>query len=413
MKQSRPLLPRPHSNVQRRDFLKLMGAGGIALSAGGLSFASRLAAQDAATVAFWATATLDIGEKWPEFVKQNGVTPEFTDNGNDLGPVIARLAAGNANDLFDIGGFQGGAEKELARQGVIIPWDTAKIPNYESLWQWAKDIPYLKHEGKQYGIPAVVNADSIIYRPDKLGKIDSYGVIFDPKLKGRVAMEDAWINSAIFTAMYLKESENQPIADPGNLSESELGLVMEFLIKHKSDGQFRTFWNGWEQGVQLVADQEVDAMTGWEPIVYEGRKRGLQVEYAAPVEGYEGWGNNMVLLKGAGDRGVSDTAHKFVDGLLGGFYGCELGQARGYLCTDRQQRRLRQGPSGRIQAGGSRKAGRARQGEVCRQDLLAECAAGQFPALRRVVAEAAQCLRSMTGSGNPLLPQPPTLEGSA
>ncbi len=28
-------------------------------------------------------------------------------------------------------------------------------------------------------------------------------------------------------------------------------------------------------------------MTGWEPIVYEGRKRGLQVEYAAPVEGYE------------------------------------------------------------------------------------------------------------------------------
>jgi putative spermidine/putrescine transport system substrate-binding protein len=262
-KQSRPLLPRPHSNVQRRDFLKLMGAGGIALSAGGLSFASRVAAQDAATVAFWATATLDIGDKWPEFAKQNGVAPEFTDNGNDLGPVIARLAAGNANDLFDIGGFQGGAEKELARQGVIIPWDTAKIPNYESLWQWAKDIPYLKQDGKQYGIPAVVNADSIIYRPDKLGKIDSYGAIFDPKLKGRVAMEDAWINSAIFTAMYLKESENQPIADPGNLSESELGLVMEFLIKHKSDGQFRTFWNGWEQGVQLVADQEVDAMTGW------------------------------------------------------------------------------------------------------------------------------------------------------
>ncbi len=32
---------------------------------------------------------------------------------------------------------------------------------------------------------------------------------------------------------------------------------MEFLIKHKTDGQFRTFWNGWEQGVQLVANEEV------------------------------------------------------------------------------------------------------------------------------------------------------------
>ncbi|MGY5774750.1 ABC transporter substrate-binding protein [Rhizobium sp. LEGMi135b] len=317
------------SNMQRRDMLKLMGAGAAALSVGGLS-ATRAMADDA-TVAFWGTATLDIGDKWQEFTRQSGVSPEFTDNGNDVGPVVARLAAGNANDLFDVGGFQGGAERELAKQGLIAPWDVSKISNFAGIWQWAKDIPTLTYEGKQYGIPTVVNADSIIYRPDKLGKVDSYGVIFDPKLKGRVAMEDAWINSAIFTAIYLKEAENKPIKEPGNLTESELGLVMEFLIKHKKDGQFRTFWNGWEQGVQLVANEEVDAMTGWEPIVYEGRKRGLQVEYAAPVEGYEGWGNNTVLLKGATERGKADVAHKFVDALLAGLYGCELGKARGYL----------------------------------------------------------------------------------
>ncbi len=315
--------------MQRRDMLKLMGAGAAALSFGGLATTPAMA--DDATVAFWGTATLDIGDKWQEFTRQSGVSPEFTDNGNDVGPVVARLAAGNANDLFDVGGFQGGAERELAKQGLIAPWDVSKIPNFVGIWQWAKDIPTLTYEGKQYGIPTVVNADSIIYRPDKLGKVDSYGVIFDPKLKGRVAMEDAWINSAIFTAIYLKEAENKPIKEPGNLTESELGLVMEFLIKHKKDGQFRTFWNGWEQGVQLVANEEVDAMTGWEPIVYEGRKRGLQVEYAAPVEGYEGWGNNTVLLKGATERGKADVAHKFVDALLAGLYGCELGKARGYL----------------------------------------------------------------------------------
>ncbi|WP_377293641.1 PotD/PotF family extracellular solute-binding protein [Rhizobium sp. SG2393] len=318
------------SNASRRDMLKLMGLGGAALGLGSLGFGGRSVAEEM-SVAFWATATLDIADKWQTFTELTGVAPQFTDNGNDIGPVVARLAAGNANDLFDVGGFQGGAEKELAKQGHIVPWDLSKIPNYASVWQWAKDIPYLKLDGQQIGIPTVVNADSIIYRPDKLGKVDSYGVIFDPKLKGRVAMEDAWINSAIFTAMYLKEAENKPINDPGNLSESELGLVMEFLIKHKTDGQFRTFWNGWEQGVQLVANEEVDAMTGWEPIVYEGRKRGLQVEYAAPVEGYEGWGNNTVLLKGAVDRGTADAAHAFVNGLLGGFYGCELGATRGYM----------------------------------------------------------------------------------
>ena len=120
--------------------------------------------------------------------------------------------------------------------------------------QWAKDIPYLTYQGKVYGVPAVINADSMIALEDKVGNVDSYGVVFDPKLKGKTAMEDAWINSAIFTAIYLKNSENAKIAEPGNLTPDELGLVMEFLIKHKKDGQFRTFWSGWEQGVQLVAN---------------------------------------------------------------------------------------------------------------------------------------------------------------
>ena len=317
------------SNLQRRELLKLMGMGGAAMATG-LGLSGQAFAQDA-NLAFWASGTLDIGENWSQMTADTGLSQTFTDNGNDMGPVVARLAAGNANELFDIGGFQGGAEKELARQGQIVPWDISKIPNYEQVWQWARDISYLQSEGKQYGLPTVVNADSIIYRKDKLGFVDSYGVIFDPKLKGRVAMEDAWINSAVFAAIYLKEAESQPIGDPGNLTESELGLVMEFLIKHKSDGQFRTFWNGWEQGVQLVADEEVDAMTGWEPIVYEGRKRGLDVEYAAPVEGYEGWGNNTVLLRGAEERGLTDAAHTFANWLLDGYYGCQMATTRGYI----------------------------------------------------------------------------------
>ena len=319
------------SNLERRRVLKMIGVGSLAAASGSSLAALRAAAADDKQVAFWATATLDIGKDWDRLQKETGIGLTFTDNGNDLGPILTRIAAGNANDLFDTGGFQGGAERELARQGAIIPWDITKIPNYAGVWPSAKAIPSLMQDGKQYSIPTVLNADSIIYRKDKLGTVDSYGVVFDPKLKGKVAMEDAWINSAIFAAIYLKESENKPIKDPGNLTSDELGLVMEFLIKHKRDGQFRTFWSGWEQGVQLVSNDEVDAMTGWEPIVYEGRKRGLAVDYAVPKEGYEGWSNNTVLMKGAGERGVTPAAHAFVNWMLGGFYGCELGTSRGYM----------------------------------------------------------------------------------
>lgn len=82
----------------------------------------------------------------------------------------------------------------------------------------------------------VVNVDFIIYWFDKFGKVDSYGVIFDKKLKGWVVMEDVWINSVIFIVMYLKEFENKLIKDLGNLLELEFGFVMEFLIKYKKDG---------------------------------------------------------------------------------------------------------------------------------------------------------------------------------
>jgi len=315
--------------LTRRQLMQRAALGAGALAVGGLGLPRRsLAADD---VNFWASATMDIGDGWKTFTDESGVGVVFTDNGNDPGPVVAKLAAGNANDIYDVGGLQGGSEKALAKQGLIAPWDLSKIPNYETIWQWARDIPYITYEGKTFGIPAVINADSMIALKDKVGIVDSYGVIFDPKLKGKTAMEDAWINSAIFTAMYLKESENAPIAEPGNLTPDELGIVMEFLIKHKKDGQFRTFWNGWEQGVQLVANEEVWVMTGWEPIVYAARERGIDAYYAAPKEGYEGWGNNTILLKGAVDRGLSDTAHAFANALLAGFYGCTLGKLRGYV----------------------------------------------------------------------------------
>ncbi len=317
------------SNLSRRQMLKMTAGSVGALAAS--SMLPGMAHAAGGDISFWGSGTLDIGDKWQRAADDASLTISFTDNGNDPGPVVARLVAGNANAVYDVSGLQGGAEKELAAQGAIAPWDTSKIANWDKVWQWAKDIPFLYHEGKQYGLPGVVNADSIIYRKDKLGVVDSYGVIFDPKLKGRVAMEDAWINSAIFAAMYLKESENAPINEPGNLTEDELGLVMEFLIKHKRDGQFRTFWSGWEQGVQLVANEEVDAMTGWEPIVYEGRKRGLDVEYAAPVEGYEGWGNNLLLHRGAVERGLGDAAHEFANWIYDGYYGAHLTQMRGYV----------------------------------------------------------------------------------
>src|SRR6202166_4480192 len=217
--------PGIRAQLTRRKLLQdaALGAGALAVETVSLPRAARAADE----INFWASGTLDIGDDgWKVFANESGVTVNFTDNGNDPGPVVAKLAAGNANDIFDVGGLQGGSEKELAKRGLIAPWDLAQIPNYSSVWEWAKNIPYVTFEGKVYGIPTVVNADSMVALRNRVSSADSYGVIFDRTLRGKTAMEDAWINSVIFTAMYLKNSENARISEPGDLTADELGLVM-------------------------------------------------------------------------------------------------------------------------------------------------------------------------------------------
>jgi putative spermidine/putrescine transport system substrate-binding protein len=313
------------SGVSRRELLRVLGIAGISCGLYGCGIAKHK------NLRLYGTGTLDIGSQWDRLDRDLGFTVTFKDNGNDTGPVITQMIAENAAMDYDLGGLQGGAEAELARAGKIIPWDLKKIKNWDAMWDWARSIKYTKWQGQQFGIPVVINADSMIYLPKRVGKVDSYFSVFDPKLKGKTAMEDAWINSVIFTAIYRKENALQHIVDPGDLTLDELGEVMEFLIKKKRDGQFRTFWRGWEQGLDLIAREEVWVMTGWEPIVYAARAKGVGAEYAVPKEGYEGWSNDLLLHVGAQDRGMVDAAHAFADWELGGFYGCALTKLRGYV----------------------------------------------------------------------------------
>jgi putative spermidine/putrescine transport system substrate-binding protein len=290
-------------------------------------------------VRFFGTATLDVGAKeWSYLLEDEHVRLAFKDNGNDAGPVIAQMTAGTAATDYDLGGLLGGAEAALAAAGAILPWDMSKVPNWSTAWPWAQSIAHSKWQNQQFGIPLVVNADSMIYLPDRLSKVagyetgvvDSYAAVFDERLRGKTAMEDTWTNSVIFTAIYLKQSGQQRIGDPGNLTESELRGVMEFLIDKKRSGQFRTLWNGWEQGVEVLRSGEVWVMTGWEPIVKALVDQGINARYATPKEGYEGWSIDLLLHAGAKKRGMVDTCHRVANWLLAGRYGSDMAVSRGY-----------------------------------------------------------------------------------
>jgi putative spermidine/putrescine transport system substrate-binding protein len=321
-----------HCDPTRRELFRRLGFTAAAFPLSWLALSCRRgSSQPGTTLNFFSVGTLNDGASWQRAEHELGTKVVFRDNQNDVGQVITQMITLGAGKAYDVGGLLGGAERELAQARTILPWDLNKIPNYKGIWPQVLDISTARVDGRQYGLPIAVNADSMIYLPEKTGTVDSYHAVFDRNFRGRTSMEDSWMNSVFFTAMYLKESSQVSIVDPSDLTVPELHEVMEFLTKQKRDGQFLKFWSGWEEGVDLITSGDVWVMTGWEPIVYEAQKRGVKAKYAKPKEGYEAWSTDLLLHVGAQDRHVIDAAHAFANWALGGFYGCQLALERGYV----------------------------------------------------------------------------------
>ena len=126
------------------------------------AFASAEKEPEIKELRLWASGTQTIEEQWIKLENELGIKILFADNGNAVGPVISKMVFGDAADIYDVNGLQGGAERELAEQGAILPWNMSLIPNWdEDVWPMVKNIPYHMVNGRRYGIPFTINADSI------------------------------------------------------------------------------------------------------------------------------------------------------------------------------------------------------------------------------------------------------------
>jgi Bacterial extracellular solute-binding protein len=194
------------------------------------------------------------------------------------------MVAGGGTTSYDLINIVGGMQKPLIDYKLIVPLDTRQVPN------WAKDtyiqdylsngkpgFDFIVYKGQIYGVPSVLQGDSFAYQPDKTGKLDSCGALFDPKWRGYVALEDNYTTAGQKTALYLQKSGKAQINDPANMTPHEINAVVDFLIDLKKQGQFRVFWYSFQQAVNLITGQEVyvigKALPGLLPLCGRGCRR--------------------------------------------------------------------------------------------------------------------------------------------
>jgi putative spermidine/putrescine transport system substrate-binding protein len=317
--------------MNQREFTRraLMRATAGAAALGALGRYSE--AQAADELKLWAAGIHKVGAKdWSAMEAQAGIKIAYTTKSARADEAIQKMVVGDGNKLFDaMTDNGGGMENALGSQNAIAPLDISKIPNWKNILPSYNEggvaAHSIRYKGKIYATPIISNADSMAYDYKKLGfHPDSWAVLFDAQFKGRAALQNDFGPTLTNMAVYLKQSGKIEINDPSDMTPKEVKAVCQFLIDWKKKGQFRTFWDGFQNGVGILTSGEVLVSSCWEPIqIIADRKTGdkADIRYGTMKEGHQVWNNILMLTKGGHARGADAAYYKLANLYLSPWFG--------------------------------------------------------------------------------------------
>ena len=306
----------------RRAFLH--GLGGLA-AAGALGIRPA-AAQE--SLKFWAPGIAKVGAKdFSAMETQAGIRINNIAKSARADEAIQKMVVGDGQKLYDaLTDNGGGMEDALAENKAIVALETDRIPNWSNIVDDYEEggaaAGTIRYKGRVVAVPYISNADSLAYNYEEIGfHPDSWAVVFDEQFKGRVALQNDFGPTLTNIAIYLRQSGQMEIADPSDMTPKEVQGVCEFLIEYKKKGQFRTFWDGFQNGVDLLASKEVVLSSCWEPIQLVARKKGADIHYGTMKEGHQTWNNVVMLTTGGLQRGADEQFYKLANVYLSPWFG--------------------------------------------------------------------------------------------
>lgn len=207
---------------------------------------------------------------------------------------LAKMEANKANPVIDIATISMADALQASRAGLIEKIDTAKLSNYDKLYDIAKDP---NKDGMSVGY--TFYATSIVYRTDKM-KIESWADLLKPEYAQHIAFPNVTTNQGP-TALYMIEKA---------LGTNNADLKNAIAAVGEKSDDIVTFYVKSSQLVQLMQQEEIWAAPigrfSWAPFT----KLDLPLAWATPKEGQSGGMNVMVVAKDSKNR---DLAHEFMD----------------------------------------------------------------------------------------------------
>ncbi len=223
--------------------------------------------------------------------------------------LVAKLRGGSSGN-YDVISPSSDVAGMIASSGLAAPLDLGKLPSYSQLSPQLTSLPLVRANGNVYGVPFMWGPDPMIYDTTAFPQPpDSWGVMWDPKLKEKISVWDD-LSTVYMAAQML--GYDKP--DPGhlyNLSDQELDAVKKKLIELKPN--IRKMWSTGGELTNLFQNHEVVIAMGWPLMTNQLRKINFPVGETIPKENTTGWIDHLMITSGSENK---ELAHKFLEFMI-------------------------------------------------------------------------------------------------
>ncbi|MDP5305488.1 ABC transporter substrate-binding protein [Paracoccus spongiarum] len=207
--------------------------------------------------------------------------------------------------------------------GLIEPWDTSKIPNFDKIDpKFLESEVFSDDEGVWY-IPTDWGATAIAYNPETVTEEDvsTLQVFVDPKFQGRISLPDS--SDDVWALAYLATG----VTDWTEITDEQFAAAADWL--RQAHQNVAAYWADPSEQAQLMASGAVDIAWSWNDGVTYLRADNYPVAFQrAPKEGSSTFFCGYVNLKDG--PGSEEKAYDFINAWLEPSAGKALLDAIGY-----------------------------------------------------------------------------------
>ena len=288
--------------MSRRHFnqsLMALGATMVMMPVGSRS--AFAASDDHPTVFTW--EGWDVPELHQSYLAKHGESPNMAIFGDEE-EAFAKMRAGFKVDLTQPCTYKVPIWKDA---GILSPIDTSRLSTWDDIIPSLKTIPGTYDGDNQYFFPTDWGLTSVLYRADLAPEYvdnESWGMLWDPKYKGRLSMADSLIDGVMVAAIYTGAK------DPFNMTDDEMAKTRAALKEQLP--LMRYYWSSPADIEQALASGELVATSAWNSSYAALKKEGLDVRYTSPKEGAMTWVCGFCLMSDH-DPAKLDRIYDYLD----------------------------------------------------------------------------------------------------